>query len=418
MNFFRKLVLPHKRLEAAEKQIAETGSDRQRLALAKDPRTSQEILYYLALHDPSEKVRKAVAGNPSTPVQASSLLAKDKNSDVRFIIAHRLVKILPSLSEERYSQLYAFAVQSLGMLALDEVLKIRKALTQTLKDYAFTPPEVAAQLARDIEREVSEPILRFCLALSDNDLCDILASHPANWAAEAIAGRSVVSARVSAAVIDTGNAVAGAILLNNRGAVITEDLLSTIVARANEYPEWHKPLAVHKSLSPMMAEKLAAYVDKTVRKILLERSDLDKRTIDKVGEVIQRRMEYEENRKNNFVGTDPVKRAKTMFASGMLLENVFEDAIAMHDRKFVMAGLALRADTSIENIEKVFDVKAPKAICAVCWKAGLSMRLAMRLQQTFGAVKSSAIIYPRGGISYPLSDEEMRWQLGVIGISA
>ncbi len=403
--------------EVDEKRIAETGSEKQRLALARNERASQEILYYLALHDQSEKVRKAVAGNPSTPLQASSLLAKDKSMDVRIIMAHRLVKILPTLDQERYSQLYAFAVQSLGMLALDEVLKIRKALTETLKDYAFTPPEVATALARDLEREVSEPILRFCMALSDDDLCDILMTHPANWAAEAIAGRAVVSARVSAAVIDTGNAVAGSILLNNTGAIITEDLLETIVARANEYPEWHKPLAVNKALSPLMAQKLAAYVDKSVRKILLERSDLDKRTINEVTEVIKRRMEYEEQRKNNFAGSDPVKRAKKMFASGDLLEKVFEDAIAMHDKKFVFAGLALRANTSIANIEKVFDVKAPKSICAVCWKAGLSMRLAMRLQQTFGEVKSVNIIYPRHGTDYPLTEEELRWQLGVIGIN-
>lgn len=416
MGFFSKLLPAAKISEAEEKKIAEGGSEKQRLALALNPRASQEILYYLALHDQSEKVRKAVAGNPSTPLQASSLLAKDKSRDVRFIMAHRLVKILPELTEERYTQLYAFAVQSLGMLALDEVLKIRKALSQTLKDYAFIPSDLAAQLARDLEREVSEPILRFCMALGDDDLCDILATHPENWAAEAIAGRETVSARVSAAVIDTGNAVAGAILLNNKGAIITEELLETIVARASEYPEWHKPIAVHKALSPLMAQKLAAYVDKTVRKILLERSDLDKRTIEDVASVIRRRMEYEEERKNNFAGADPVKRAKKMFADGILLENVFEDAIAMHDRKFVMAALALRADTSIANIEKVFDVKAPKAICAVCWKAGLSMRMAMRLQQTFGAVKPSALIYPRHGTDYPLTEEEMRWQLGVAGI--
>lgn len=416
MGFFDRFKPAVKIEEADEKKIAQTGTEKQRYMLAKNPRASQEILYYLALHDESERVRKAVAANPSTPMQASSLMAKDKNQDVRFIMAQRLVKILPELTEERYTQLYAFAVQSLGTLALDEVLKIRRALAQTLKDYAFLPSDLAAQLARDLEREVSEPILRFCMALNDDDLCDILMTHPENWAAEAIAGRESVSARVSAAVIDTGNAVAGAILLNNKGAIITEELLEIIVTRANEYPEWHRPIAVHKGLSPLMAQKLAAYVDKSVRKVLLERSDLDKRTINDVAAVITRRMEYEAQRKENFAGTDPVKRAKKMFADGDLLEKVFEDAIAMHDKKFVMAGLALRANTSMANIEKVFDVKAPKTICAVCWRAGLSMRMAMRLQQTFGEVKSRSLIYPRGGTDYPLTEDEMKLQLSVAGI--
>ena len=40
---------------------------------------------------------------------------------------------------------------------------------------------LAGLLARDVERDVSEPILRFCAALSDRDLLDILKSHPASW---------------------------------------------------------------------------------------------------------------------------------------------------------------------------------------------------------------------------------------------
>ncbi len=41
-----------------------------------------------------------------------------------------------------------------------ELLKIRKALASTLKDHAYTPPKVAGQLARDVEREVSESTVR------------------------------------------------------------------------------------------------------------------------------------------------------------------------------------------------------------------------------------------------------------------
>jgi uncharacterized protein (DUF2336 family) len=417
MNFFKKMLPRKQRLEADERALAERGTEKERMTLAKDERTSQEILYYLADKDPSTGVRKAAAGNTSMPLQAAPILAKDRDQDVRMIIANRLVKILPSLSEDKYSQLYAFAVQSLGMLALDEVLKIRKALSETLKDHAFTPPAIAAQLARDLEREVSEPILRFCAALSDDDLVDILKTHPANWAAEAIAGRNTVSSRVCEAVINTGNVLAGKILISNEGAIITETLLETIISRAQEYPECHKPLAGRKSLPPLMARKLAAYVDKSVRNMLLERTDLDRYAIAEITEIIKRRIDYEEDKKRNFDKSDPVKRAKKLFAHGDLSEETLNDAIAMGDRLFVVNALALRAQAKTKDIEKVFDVKAPKSICAICWKAGFSMRLALKLQQTFGAVKSHALIYPRGGMDYPLTEEELRWQLEVIGIN-
>ena len=402
--------------EADEKKIAQEGSERQRLALARNERTSQEILYYLALHDRSDKVRKAVAANPSMPMQAATLLAKDRQQDVRLVLARRLVRILPALDEESYSQLYAYAVQSLGMLALDEVLKVRKALTETLKDYARTPPDIAIQLAKDLEREVSEPILRFCVALSDDDLIDVLKTHPANWAAEAVAGRKEISARVSEAVIDTGNVQAGKILLANHGADISPALLELIVERAREYPEWHKPIAARKTLPPLMATKLAAYVDKTVRKILTERSDLDPGTIGEIGSIVQRRIAFEDEKRTPRDFSDPAGRARKLFAAGALTEEIMSDAIAMRDRAFVVTALALCAATTTDNVEKVFDVRAPKAICAVTWRAGFSMRLALKLQQTLGGVKSGALIYPRGGIDFPMTEDELRWQLGIIGI--
>lgn len=406
-------------LEADEKKIAHEGPESARLALARNERASQEILYYLALHDSSPKVRKAVAANPSTPMQATTLLAKDKNGDVRLTLARRLVRVLPEMSEDRYSQLYAFAVQSLGLLALDEVLKIRRALSETLKDHAQTPPAVAAQLAKDLEREVSEPILRFCVAISDDDLIDVLQNHPANWAAEAVAGRKSISARVSEAVIDTGNVRAGKILLSNDGAEIPLALLEKIVERAREYPEWHKPIATRKTLPPLMARKLAAYVDKTVFKILSERSDLDKATIAEIGDIVARRVEFEDQRRKEADKSAPVERAKKLHGAGALTEESVADALAMGDHEFVIAALALRARVRMDDIRKVFDVRAPKSICAVCWACGFSMRLALRLQQTLGRVKPTALIYPRGEkADFPLTPEEMRFQLDVIGIKA
>lgn len=418
IGFFKKKPASVALMEADEKKIAHEGSEKQRLALAVNERASQEILYYLALHDTSAKVRKAVAKNPSTPMQAATLLAKDRSEDVRLILAKRLVKALPALSDDKYSQLYAFAVQSLGLLALDEVLKIRRALSETLKDYAHTPPDIAAQLARDMEREVSEPILRFCIAISDDALIDVLQKHPANWAAEAVASRKHLSARVSEAVIDTGNVRAGEILLANDGAEIPLALLEKIIERAREYPEWHKPIATRKTLPPLMARKLAAYVDKTVFKILSERSDLDKHMIRDIGEIVARRVQFEEDRRKALDTSAPLERAKKVHTAGDMTEDMLSDAIAMGDHEFVIACLALRTRATLDDIRKVFDVRAPKSICAVCWAAGFSARLALRLQQVLGRVKPSALIYPRGGTDYALKPEEMRFQLDFIGIKA
>ena len=135
--------LPVKKSDPArygdERSLAASLNVQDRLKLAKNPQTHLEILYYLA-GDADDAVRLAVAKNESTPIQAAPVIAKDKSVEVRLALAHRLMALLPELSEEQHSQLYAFAAQALGVLALDEVLKIRLALSSVLKDMDCAPP--------------------------------------------------------------------------------------------------------------------------------------------------------------------------------------------------------------------------------------------------------------------------------------
>lgn len=401
--------------DSEEKIIAREGSESARRKLAQNPATSQEVLYYLAQHDPSVKVRRDVAQNPSTPLQAAPILAKDQDSDVRLRLARRVMVMLPDLTTDKYAQLYAFAVQALGMLALDEVLKIRRALTQTLKDHAHTPPSVAAQLAKDIERTVAEPILRFCTALSDDDLVDILSKHPAPWAAQAVAKRSSISARVSNAIMGTGQTKAGTYLLKNSGADIDEALLEEIIDRARECPEWHRPIALRKNLSPLMARKLAAYVSKEVQQLLLDRTDLDKQTIAEITSVMTRRMDYMTGA-NGQARDEQIARAKTMIEHQSLTDEVLQDATAARDRMFVVAALAFAAQTTVQTVETIFAARAAKTVCALCWRGGFSMRTAFALQQAFANVPTRLLIYPRGGTDYPFTPEEMTVMLNVAGI--
>jgi hypothetical protein len=63
-------------------------------------------------------------------------------------------------------------------------------------------------------------------------------------------------------------------------------------------------------------------------------------------------------------------------------------------------------------------MKAPKPIVALCWRAGLSMRFALRLQQEMAQIPHLDLIYPRGGTDYPLSEREMTVQLDFLGLKS
>ena len=399
-----------------EKVLAVSGSMKERLDLAKSRKTHPEILYFLAQNDPEPEVRRAVAGNELMPLHVSPFLATDNNMDVRMTLAARLVALLPALSEDKHSQLYAYAVQSLGTLALDEVLKIRLALSSTLKDHAFAPPKVAAQLARDVERDVSEPILRFCATLADRDLIEILKSHPASWVVQAIAGRSTVSKVVSAAVINVDDIPGGKVLLGNKGADISTDTLQEIVERAREHKEWQAPLVKRPGLSFSMAKELAEFVDASIRDMLVKRGDFDKDMANEIADVFRRRPD--------FIKGDPKKaetveqRVNRLSKKGELNDTTVSDAMAVREYDFVYAALSKLTGYKVAELEEILASASAKPIVAICWKAGLSMRTALTMQQEMAKIAHQKLIYPKGGTDYPMTEDEMEWQIEFLGLEA
>jgi hypothetical protein len=119
MNWIKKILgLKSRKDYSAQKEDLKSADIKRRMTLASDSETSKDILYYLAEKDPSPKVRQAVAENRAMPVHASPILAQDREVDVRLALARRLVDLLPGLSGDKHSQLYAYAVQALGTLAL------------------------------------------------------------------------------------------------------------------------------------------------------------------------------------------------------------------------------------------------------------------------------------------------------------
>lgn len=412
---------PEKKKEKAlkqyehEKKIAQSLDMAARLKLARSPATQAEILYYLAQHDADAIVRGAVASNDSTPYQASPIIAADKNVDVRLALATRLVKLLPEISADTRSQLYSFTVDALETLANDEVSKIRITLAQTLKNELHAPVHIITKLARDIEQEVAEPILNTCLNVPDDVLLEILANHPAAWKVEAIAQRRYVSAAISDAIIDASNENAGVMLLDNKDADIEEKTLFRIVDKSRAFTQWQKPLAVRTFLPEEVAKKLAEFVDDSVKSILSKRNGFDAEAAGEVGDKF--RKDLKELEKNDLETMSPEDRVRKLIADNTLNEDAIIDSINRRDRVFTIVALAAMTRTNRGNMETILGVGKAKALIAVCWKAGLSMRTCLRIQQEVAKIPSKELIYPRGGTDYPLEADEIKWQLEFLGLA-
>lgn len=412
LKLLKKLVGLDKKSYERQKTLLLNGTVEERLKIAQDAGTHPEALFYLA-KDADAGVRRAVAVNKSTPVQAGALLATDKSTDVRLALAARLVELLPNLSPEKHSQLYAYAVQALGALAQDEVVKIRQSLSTALKDHVKAPPRVVKRLAQDMEREVSEPILRYCVALSDDDLLEILADHPSGWAISAIANRPSVSPRVGNAIIDTKDAPAGKALIRNPGAQFTVELLEKIIEHSRECPDWHEDIAVRKELSLELTRRFAGIVNKAVLDILERRADFDSATRAEIAGIVKRRLDFNVP---GGVQESPEQKLERFVKAGTLSANVILDALAWNDHKFVLLALAHLAKIHAIVAEKMLRSGSAKPIIALCWKARLPMRVAQELQHSYARLAPKELMYAKGGTDYPMTPPEIKWQLDFYGI--
>jgi hypothetical protein len=156
------------------REIASSGSEKQRTKLAGYEDLEPEFLYYFAT-DKSPAVRKAVAGNEGTPLQADLILAKDPNDAVRLELAGKIGKLIPELSARENEKVTEMAMQVLEVLARDELPKVRAIIAEETKHLDYLPKDVVNRLARDAEEAVSAPILEFSPLLNDSELIQIIA---------------------------------------------------------------------------------------------------------------------------------------------------------------------------------------------------------------------------------------------------
>lgn len=374
----------------AAMRIAEGEDVEERLKLALSNQVAPEILYYLA-EDEDPRVRLAVARNPGTPRHADSFLARDGDVDVRSELAGKIARLTPDLDAEQRAAIRKMTVEVLETLARDEMTRVRAMISATLKDVPMAPPEVVSRvietLARDENIEVSGPLLENSPLLSDAVLLEIIDSPPVQGAVAAISRRWEVSTEVSDAIIDTDEEPAIVALLRNESAQIREETLDRLIETAASRPGLHEPLVRRPRLSSANAVKLAKFVAVALVAELKRREELDDHTSGLLSEELARRIEE-----------DP--QAAVALASGR--------------RAFLMAALSLRSGLEEPVVHSLISSRNAKAMTALAWKAELNMGFALQLQLRLGNIEPRSAIRPDQDGRFPLSEEDMNWQIDLV----
>lgn len=392
--------------------VLESQSIAQRKALAVRSDAAPEMLYYLA-KDTSSEVRCAVAGNPSTPIQADQILAHDVDADVRCELARKISRLVPGINKAEAAKLLDQALEVLTQLADDQIVRVRQIVAEEVKQSENVPKDFIRHLAKDVEAIVSVPILEYSPLLGDDDLIEIIASGAASEALCAISRRSSVSDEVSSAVVSTLDIPAVASLLVNENAQIREETLDQIIDNAEGIDAWHEPLVLRPDLSGRAAKRIAGFVASSLIETLCCRNDLPEEVVGELKTRVRTRIDEEESIQDASAGDEKaaMKMAREVMNNGTLDDEHVQTLAEQNNMAGVIACLSVSIPLPFATVNKIIKSRHGKAICALCWKSGLSMRTAFLIQSGPAKVPPPQLVLAKNGTDYPLTPDEMQWQL-------
>ncbi|WP_340116664.1 DUF2336 domain-containing protein [Pelagibius sp. 7325] len=407
--------LPEKLSYEESRELAENGSDKARADLAARPDLRPEVLYFLA-EDPSTEVRRRIAANAQTPRQADLILARDTDEAVRAELASKVARLTAMDGHGAQEKAQRVVEETLELLARDQATRVRQILAETLKSLAGAPPQVIQRLARDAEDVVACPVLEFSPLLSDEDLLEIIAASGVSSRLCAISRRSSLGEAISDAIVQRDDRKAVAELLANKSAQIREETLDRLIDGSVQETAWQPSLVERPALPNGAVKKLAGFVAETLLKKLQSRSDLDDETAQVVAEAVRKRIDEgsdarEGKAKVAPAAADPAAEVARLKKKGKLNSEAVGDAVLAGQRDFVRHALAALAGVGVDYVDRVLQGHSAKGITALAWKAGCTMRVALQLQTNMGGIPPNKALHARDGSDFPLSAEEMEWQL-------
>ncbi len=358
-------------------------------------------------------VRAALALNPATSERAIEQLARDTDERVRAVLARRLATLAPGLSQPEQIRLQSQVFAALATLVADEAERVRAAIADVVKDMPDAPRGLVLRLASDGARSVSEPIIRFSPLLTEADLLALLEAPPSAVTALAVARRPDLSEALADAIAFGEDVEAIHELLENRSAQIRESTLDALIARAAEHVDWHAPLVRRPILPPRSARALAEIVASHLLEFLAARDDLDAKTL----AALRARLAADQAvaLEGGDLATEQALRAARGLADQRRLdEAALVGALRTGRPRLAMAMLAVAAVVPLSVVDRTASLRSAKGLVSLVWSARFSMGCASMVQAVLGNLSPSCILAPAADGGFPLSVQEMRWQLDVL----
>ncbi len=166
------------------------------------------------------------------------------------------------------------ACDIIRMLARDVELRVRKTLSENLRNCQSLPHDIALKLAHDVQ-EVALPMLEFSSVLTDEDLLEIIRSTSNVGKLIAISRRNNASEALSGELINTSNEPVVVSLFSNGTAKIAQGSLEYAFNQFKNSGKVIGALINRGDLSLSVVEKILNAVSAQIREELVSTHKLD-----------------------------------------------------------------------------------------------------------------------------------------------
>jgi uncharacterized protein (DUF2336 family) len=348
------------------------------------------------------------------------VLASDTDARVRTILSRKLAALTPTLQSDARQRMQNDAVASLTTLVAEAALRVRASIAESIRDMANGPRDIILRLAHDPAIMVCEPVILFSPMVTQEDLVMLIASGPPPSTMLAVANRPGIGATVSDAIVGSAEPAAIRALLCNQTAQIREATLDALAAQSEQYADWQEPLVHRSHLSPRAQRMLSEIVTGHLLEALAARSDLDPKVGQSLRSALARNghtTARESSRQGDGgpqIGVDPqssVDEAETMLKTGRLDDYAILDALRINKVATAKAMLAVKAGVTVPIVERACTLRSARAIVSLAWQAELSAQTSVVLQTMLANLAPDQVLRPTKNAGFPLSEEEMRWQL-------
>jgi uncharacterized protein (DUF2336 family) len=205
-------------------------------------------------------------------------LARDKSQQSRAQLAAVISDLFDerkgALTDRERSLMYAI----LQGVVHEVEMSVRKTVAERLAEAPDVPWELVTTLAND-EIEVAYPILKWSGLLKDADLIDVIRMRTLEHQL-AIATRRQVSEAVADALVETGSEGVIVTLLKNADARISEKTMEYLVDQSQRVDTFQEPILRRRDLNHKLAKKMFLWVSAALRQFILDRYELDQKTVD------------------------------------------------------------------------------------------------------------------------------------------